>query len=109
MIIELTKEDDLISLVVLPFEIGNALSAMYKRNRLDKAQIIDCYSLFQRIPVRLIDVKIQSSLLIAADYGIYVYDAYYLEIAKRYKCRLLSLDIKMKEVAADLGIHLLEV
>ncbi len=108
-IIGLTQEDDLISPVVLPFEVGNALSAMYKRNRLDKSQIIDCYSIFQKIPVRLIDVNIQNSLVIAADYGIYAYDAYYLEIAKRYKCSLLSLDNRMKEVANDLGVHLLEV
>ncbi|HAK45179.1 MAG TPA: VapC toxin family PIN domain ribonuclease [Spirochaeta sp.] len=108
-IIDLTQEDDPISPVVLPFEIGNALSAMYKRNRLDKSQIIDCYSIFQKIPVRLIDVNIQTSLVIAADYGIYVYDAYYLEIAKRYKYSLLSLDNRMKEVASDLGIHSLEV
>ena len=108
-IIELTQEDDLISPVVLPFEIGNALSAMYKKNRIDKSQIIDCYSIFQKIPVRLIDVNIQKSLAIAADYEIYAYDAYYLEIAKRYKCNLLSLDNRMKEVANDLGIHLLEV
>ncbi|WP_020613561.1 type II toxin-antitoxin system VapC family toxin [Sediminispirochaeta bajacaliforniensis] len=108
-IIEITQADDLISPVVLPFEIGNALSAMYKRNRLDKNQIIECYSIFQQIPIRLIDVNVQTSLAIAADYGIYAYDAYYLEIAKRFKCSLMSLDNRMKEVASDLGIHLLEV
>ena len=108
-IIEATQEDDLISPVVLPFEIGNALSAMFKRNRLHRKQIIECYSIFQKIPVRLIDVNIQASLKIAVDYGIYAYDAYYLEIAKRFTCSLLSLDKRMQEVAADLGIHVLEV
>lgn len=108
-IIELTQEDDLISPVVLPFEVGNALSAMYKRKRLDKRQIIDCYSIFLQIPVRLLDVNIQNSLVIAADYGIYAYDAYYLDIAKRYKCNFLSLDNRIKEVANDLGIRLMEV
>jgi predicted nucleic acid-binding protein len=109
IIVEITQDDELISPVVLPFEVGNALSAMYKRNRLDKKQIIECYSIFQQIPVRLIDINMPTSLGIAADYGIYAYDAYYLELAKRYKCSLMTLDNKMKEVAKDLGIYLLEV
>lgn len=108
-IIEITQNDDLISPVVLPFEVGNALSALYKRNRLERKQITECYSLFKQVPVRLIDVDIEASLMIAANYGIYAYDAYYLEIAKRYSCRLMTLDKKMKETAVDLGIHVLGV
>jgi len=108
-IIEITHSADLISPAVLPFEVGNALSALYKRHRLEKKQIIECYSIFRQIPVRLINVDIEASLMIAANYGMYAYDAYYLETAKRYTCRLMTLDKKMKEAAVDLGIHVLEV
>ncbi len=108
-VIEITKSEDLISPLVLPYEIGNALSAMYKRNRLDRKQIAECFFIFNQIPVRLIDANVQKSLQIAADYHIYAYDAYYLEAAKRLKCSLMTLDTKMKEIARDLGIHLLEV
>ncbi len=72
---------ELVSPLVLPYEIGNALSAMFKRNRLTKTQIIDCFDIYNTIPVRLIDVDIKVALQIASEFGIYAYDAYYLEIA----------------------------
>ena len=108
-IINLTQNCELVSPLVLPYEIGNALSAMFKRDRLTKAQIIDCFDIYNKIPVRLIDVDIKVALQIASDFSIYAYDAYYLEIARRFKFNLLSLDKKMMSVASEMGIHLLEV
>ena len=108
-IIDLTQNSELVSPLVLPYEIGNALSAMFKRNRLTKTQIIDCFDIYNTIPVRLIDVDIKVALQIASEFGIYAYDAYYLEVAKRFKFNLLSLDKKMMSVASNMGIHLLEV
>ena len=108
-IIDLTQNSELVSPQVLPYEIGNALSAMFKRDRLTKAQIIDCFDIYNSIPVRLIDVDIKAALQIASNFSIYAYDAYYLEIARRFKFNLLSLDKKMMSVASDMGIHLLEV
>ena|GEM_PF-4441873 len=37
-----------------------------------------------------------------------VYDAYYLELAKRLNLSLLTLDIKLKNIAKRLNINLLE-
>lgn len=108
-IINLTLNCELVSPLVLPYEIGNALSAMFKRNRLTKAQIIECFDIYNKIPVRLVDVDIKVALKIASEYNIYAYDAYYLEIARRLKFNLLSLDKKMISVASEIGIHLLEV
>jgi len=108
-IINLTLNCELVSPLVLPYEIGNALSAMFKRNRLTKAQIIECFDIYNKIPVRLVDVDIKVALKIASDYNIYAYNAYYLEIARRLKFNLLSLDKKMISVASEMGIHLLEV
>ena len=98
--------------LVLPYEIGNALSAMFRRDRLAKAQIADCFDIYNTIPVRLVDVDIKAALQIASDFSMYAYDAYdayYLEIAKRFKFNLLSLDKKMMSVASEMGIHVLEV
>ena len=53
-IIELTNNSELISPEILPYELGNALSAMFKRNRLDKEQILKCFTIFEQIPVRFI-------------------------------------------------------
>ena len=108
-IVNLTQNLELVSPLVLPYEIGNALSAMVKRDRLTKAQILECFDIYNKIPVRLVDVDIEVALQIASDYNIYAYDAYYLEIARRFKLNLLSLDKRMLSVAIEMGIGLLEV
>ncbi len=108
-IIDLTQNSEIVSPLVLPYEVGNALSAMFKRNRLTKAQIIECFDIYNTIPVRLVDADIKDALQIASDFSIYAYDAYYLEIARRFKFNLLSLDKKMKSIASEMGIHILEV
>jgi predicted nucleic acid-binding protein len=108
-IVELTQNSELVSPLVLPYEIGNALSAMFKRDRLTKVQVVNCFDIYNTIPVRLVDVDIKVALQIASDFSIYAYDAYYLEIAKRFKFTLLSLDKKMMSVALEMGIHVLEV
>ncbi len=108
-IIEVTQNVDLISPIILPFEIGNALSALLKRKSLNKSDVLQTYEIFKQIPLRLVDVNIETSIKIAADFDIYAYDAYYLESAKRYNSQLLTLDKKMKNVAISLGINVMEV
>ena len=108
-IIELTLDAEFISPEILPYEIGNALSAMLKQNRLNKDQILKCWNIFEKIPVRLVDVKIEKALEIASDNNIYAYDAYYLCTAQKLKLNLLTLDKKMKDTARKLNIPTLEV
>jgi predicted nucleic acid-binding protein len=108
-IIEKTLGIELISPVILPYEIGNALSAMAKRNRLNRDQIIQSFQYFKEIPVRFVNVTIDSALKISLEHDIYAYDAYYLETAKKLKLQLLTLDQKMKSIAQEMNISLLEV
>jgi predicted nucleic acid-binding protein len=108
-IIEKTLGMELISPEILPYEIGNALSAMAKRNRLNQDQIIQSFQFFKEIPVRFVNVAIDTALDISLEHNIYAYDAYYLETAKRLKLQLLTLDQKMKSIAREMNISLLEV
>lgn len=108
-IISLTTGYDILSPLILPFEIGNAFSAMLKKKRLREGQVLKGFEAFKQIPVRLIDVDIKESLRIACEYNIYAYDAYYLETAKRLNLPLLSLDQKMIDCAKQLKIQTLEV
>ena len=108
-IIELTRNSELVAPEILPYEIGNALSAMHKKRRLEKEQILDSYNFYKKIPVRLVEVKIEKALDISFEHDIYAYDAYYLETAKRMKSELLTLDQKMKEVANKMNVPLMEV
>jgi predicted nucleic acid-binding protein len=108
-IIELTSQVDLLSPEVLPFEIGNALSAMYKRERLNLAQCREVLRLFLDIPVRLVTINLENALSIALENKIYAYDAYYLDIAMRLGNPLMTLDSRMMNVAQGMGMKTLEV
>jgi len=107
-IIHLTRNCNLLAPSLLPYEIGNALTRLKKRRILDNKEIITAYNDFKKIPLRLLHPDIENALLIACKYVIYAYDAYYLEIAMRLNLPLLTLDRRMKKVALDLKLRILE-
>jgi len=107
-IIQLTAGHDLVAPEVLPFEIGNALTAMMKKRTIDAHELASAWDLVQAIPVELRQVDIRSALEIAANFNIYAYDAYFLECTISLRCSLLTLDRRMKTVAKNIGIHILE-
>jgi predicted nucleic acid-binding protein len=106
-IVSTTRNCELLAPSMLPYEIGNALTRLKKRNILNEKQIITAYNDFQKIPLRLLDVNIEIALGIACIYSIYAYDAYYLEAACRLRLPLLTLDVPMKRIAKDLNLRVL--
>ena len=107
-IIALTEGHDLIAPDVLPFEIGNALTAMMKKNALKKDEVESAWDIVQLIPVDLRHTNIKSALSIAIRYNLYAYDAYFLECAENLRSPLLTLDVGMQKVAQQMGITILE-
>lgn len=107
-IIELTEGHDLIAPDVLPFEIGNALTAMMKKNALKKEEVVSAWEIVQQIPVDLRHTNIKSALSIAIKFNLYAYDAYFLECAENLRSPLLTLDLGMQRVAREIGISILE-
>jgi len=108
MIIRLTEGYDLIAPEVLPFEIGNALTAMMKRNALEADEVILAWDMVQHIQVDLRRIDIRAALNIATQYNIYAYDAYFLECALNLRSPLLTLDRQMKGIAQEIGIQVME-
>lgn len=108
-IIELTTAVTVMAPEILPYEIGNALSAMVKRRKLTETEAMAVEETVRRIPVRLAGVDIRLSLEIAVKNNIYAYDAYFLQCARTYSYPLLTLDQRMKQVAGELGIQVLEL
>lgn len=106
-IVDLTNDASIIAPEILPYEIGNAFSAMVKRKRLTKSEALEAETVTNLIPVRLVGVDIHESLRIAIDHNIYAYDAYFLQCAKAYSFPLLTLDKRMMQAAERLGIQLL--
>lgn len=107
-IIKLTEGFDLAAPEVLPFEIGNALTAMMKKGTLQSDEIQASWKIIQHIPVELRRIDIKSALNIAATFNIYAYDAYFLECAGSLKCPLITLDQGMQRIARKLDIFILE-
>jgi len=107
-IIRLTEGHDLIAPDVLPFEIGNALTAMMKKNALKKEEVASAWEAVQQIPVDLRHIDIKSALNIAVEFNIYAYDAFFLECAINLRSPLLTLDLGMQRIAREIGITILE-
>jgi len=108
-LIDCTQGYDLVAPEVLPFEIGNALSALRKKGALKEDEVIQVWDHIRKISVSLRRIDIRAALKIALKYNIYAYDAYFLELALNQRCPLLTLDGKMKQVAAEIGISIMEV
>jgi predicted nucleic acid-binding protein len=107
-IIRLTSGANAIAPEILPYEIGNALSALIKRKQLTREEALSAQKLTRAIPVRLVSVDIQQALNLAITFNIYAYDAYFLQCAKFLSCSLMTLDKRMKQVATELNIKTLE-
>jgi len=107
-IIQLTSKANAISPDILPYEVGNALSAMVKREKLTQNEALSAFEGVSSIPVRLVSVDIRQAMKIAFEYRIYAYDAYFLQCAKQLSCPLITLDKRMKQVAYDLKIEVME-
>ena len=107
-IIDLTVDRDLLAPEILPFEIGNALTALMKRKSLTPTELPLLWKVAREIPVELTAVDINEALIIAGRYNIYAYDAYFLQCALYHRSPLLTLDKRLKEIARDLGIKIVE-
>ena len=105
-LIEATDGHDLVAPAVLPYEIGNALSSLARRQVLAKRQLAAAWDAAAAVPVATVDVR--AALLLAEHFRIYAYDAYFLQCSLETKCPLLTLDRGMKRVAKQLEITLLE-
>jgi len=108
-LLEHTRGAELVSAPTLLWEVGNSLTALFKRHRIDLQQAKGALQSFREIPVRLAEVDLEASVEMAKEQGIYAYDAYVLECARKYRTPLLSLDGLQRQVATKLGIEVLEV
>jgi len=108
-ILSLTSGHTLIGPGSIPWEIGNAFSAMFKQNRLSIDEAERGLAIFEKIPIRYIQSDFNRSLTISKQVNLYAYDAYFLDCALRCSAPLLTLDRTLKAAARKLDAFLLEV
>lgn len=71
-----TKGVDLIAPASVHWEIGNALAAMLKRNRITLEQVKIVLEAYHQIPIRFLEVDLATAMGLAAHHNLYSYDAY---------------------------------
>jgi len=108
-LIDLTMGAHLLAPASVPWEIGNAFSAMLKRKRATLEQIQQAWAAYQQIPLRFVTIDIGHALIIAAKYDIYAYDAYFIAGALQQKSALITLDGGLRQAAHQAGVTILEV
>jgi predicted nucleic acid-binding protein len=79
-----------------------------RRGILRPDEVTAAWDALQAIPVDLRAVDIRSALDIAIRFGTYAYDAYFIECALSLRLPILTLDNRMKRIARELSVHVLE-
>jgi len=108
-IIALTAGQTLIGPGSIPWEVGNAFSAMLKQDRLTIDDAQKGLAIFEQVPIQFTKPNFAHSMAIAHHARIYAYDAYVLDCAIRHKAPILTLDRKLMTAAAGLNAAILEV
>jgi predicted nucleic acid-binding protein len=108
-LINATQGYDLVGAPTLPWEVGNALVAGFRRSRLSPSQVRQAWAGYQAVPVRLTEIAAERALEIALETGLYAYDAYVLETARAERLPLLTLDRALEQAAHRLGLRIREV
>lgn len=107
--VALTMGARLLAPVSVHSEVGNALSAMLKRERITLDQALACLDVYKQIPVKWHEVDLSRALALAHQLDLYAYDAYLLACAESTRSPLLTLDRALIRAAREVGIQTLEV
>jgi len=108
-IVQITAGNTLIGPGSIPWEIGNAFSAMFKRKKLTLAEAKKGLAIFNAIPLRYIKPDFVNAITLSKQGNIYAYDAYFLDCAIRNRAPLLTLDQKLLKAAQSVHVQTLEV
>jgi len=92
----------------LPWEVGNALVALFRRRLAVARDVQKAWTAFLEIPIRYVDVDVPRALQLAVAKGLYAYDSYVLDAARVAMAPLLSLDEHQRRIATDAGLTLVE-
>lgn len=108
-LLESTAGATLVAPASVPWEVGNALSAMLKRGRVTGSQAQQVIESYAKIPLRLIDVDLGAAVEVAGELGLCAYDAYFIVCAAVHRSPLLTLDAALARAARSAGLRLVEV
>ena len=108
-LMRLTRGATLVAPPSVHWEVGNALSAMFKRKVIGLDDALILLEAYAAIPIRLTDLALKQPVELAARLKIYAYDAYVVACAINQRAPILTLDNGLRTRARELRLDVLEV
>ena len=108
-LIRVTRGAALVAPASVHWEIGNALSAMFKRKAIELEEALRVLDVYAAITVRLVDPSLRQTVQLCRELNVYAYDAYVIACAINQRAPILSLDNVLKERARSLKLDVIEV
>jgi predicted nucleic acid-binding protein len=108
-LIRLTREATLLAPSSVHWEVGNALSAMFKRKAIRLDEALSLLESYADIAIRFTEIGLKQSVELAARLNVYAYDAYVLACAMNLRAPILTLDNGLRARARELKLNVLEV
>lgn len=108
-LIKATKGLALLAPSSIKWEIGNALSSMFKRKKISLMEAKKAWDVCMDIPLQYVDIDCLKALDIAFEANIYAYDAYMIACCIERKAPLLTLDKVLSTKAKEFNIRLEEI
>ena len=94
---------------LIRYEVANVCLKKIKAHPSLEGKLLEAFELGSRIAMQLTDVDHYEAIQLAQSAGLSAYDASYLWLAQRLKAELVTLDNKMKEAAARIGVVVPEI
>jgi predicted nucleic acid-binding protein len=108
-LVRLTRGATLVAPESVHWEVGNALSAMFKRKAIGIKEALQLLQAYAAIPIRMVEIGLKQAVELSARWSVYAYDAYVLACAINQGAPLLTLDGGLRERACELKLDVLEV
>jgi predicted nucleic acid-binding protein len=108
-LVRLTRGATLVAPSSVHWEVGNALSAMFKRRAIALDEALTLLEAYAAIPIRLADLALKQAVELSAKLNVYAYDAYVIACAINQRAPILTLDSGLRARARELKLDVLEI
>jgi predicted nucleic acid-binding protein len=108
-LVRLTRGATLLAPPSVHWEIGNAMSAMFKRKAISLDVALTLLESYADIAIRFTDLGLKQAVELASRLNVYAYDAYVLACAMNQRAPILTLDSGLRARARELKLNVLEV
>lgn len=107
LVLERLVEEGALAPYLWHLETRNALLVAERRGRLYAREVIERLDALKGLPIRTDeDPDLQSAFNLARTHNLSIYDALYLELAKRENAELATLDTALGQAAVAEGVQL---